>query len=401
MPTERLPRLLVVDDDRNVIHLLAKVLREVGEVQFATSGKDALLRVAAVRPDLVLLDVHMPELDGFATCMALHARPDCSDLPVIFITSLSDPESETRALALGAVDFLHKPINPPVVRARVRTHLELQRKNEEVRQANRELEARVAERTTELREALARAQSADRAKSEFLTYMGHEFRTPLHAIRAYSGLGLKRSGEAPGQDKHRDYYTRIGQSGGRLQELVDRLLELVSLSAGGQALSLRSADLRLLCCAELARQQERAAAKEIRLDWQGPEQALLRCDASRVSQLIRHLLDNALRFSPAGSRVCLALAAQAGSWVLRISDDGPGIPEAERETVFERFVQGSLTNTGAGGSGIGLALCRQIVTAHDGHIRALPSAGGGALLEVHFPADRETPSGADHPAGLA
>lgn len=125
--------MLIVDDDPASVRLLGRVLHGVARLSFASQGAEALERVRTTNPDLVLLDADMPVLDGFATCAALRADPDTAHIPIIFVTAHVGTEDETRALATGAVDFIHKPVNPPVVVARVRTHLELKRRGDELR----------------------------------------------------------------------------------------------------------------------------------------------------------------------------------------------------------------------------------------------------------------------------
>jgi diguanylate cyclase (GGDEF)-like protein len=126
------PRLLIVDDDPAAIQVLHRILGDLGEIAFATSGAMALARLRGQIPDLILLDAEMPGMDGFATCHAIKADPAAADVPVLFVTSSSDVETEIRALELGAVDFIHKPVSAPVVRARVRTHLTLKQKSDEL-----------------------------------------------------------------------------------------------------------------------------------------------------------------------------------------------------------------------------------------------------------------------------
>ena len=132
-PVPSLPCLLIVDDDPGSIVLLSRVLEAEARIVFATSGEAALQQFQAHGPDLVLLDAHMPGLSGFDTCVRLQADPRSADVPVIFVTALTDTETETHALDIGAVDVIHKPINPPVVRARVRTHLALKQKTDALR----------------------------------------------------------------------------------------------------------------------------------------------------------------------------------------------------------------------------------------------------------------------------
>ncbi len=126
------PRLLVVDDDPGVIQVLARVLEPLGELFFGLNGHSAMDLAWRVKPELILLDAEMPGMDGFAVCAALKAAPELADIPVLFLTAHREVNKEIQALELGAVDFIHKPISPPIVQARVRTHLALKRKSDEL-----------------------------------------------------------------------------------------------------------------------------------------------------------------------------------------------------------------------------------------------------------------------------
>lgn len=132
MRSVRPSRLLVVDDDVGTVRLLTSIILEFGEVFFATNGQDAVDMVREKRPDLVLLDAEMPGMDGFAACEAIKRDPIFADLPILFVTAHSDVEIETTALGLGAVDFISKPISPPIVKARVKTHLALKQRTDEL-----------------------------------------------------------------------------------------------------------------------------------------------------------------------------------------------------------------------------------------------------------------------------
>ncbi len=129
----REPKILIVDDDTGTIRLLLHILEGMGEIFFATGGVDAIRKVAQLQPDLVLLDVEMPDLDGYHVCQEIKADPTFVDLPILFVTAHNNVESETRALDAGAADFISKPPSPPVVRARVRTHLALKQRTDQLR----------------------------------------------------------------------------------------------------------------------------------------------------------------------------------------------------------------------------------------------------------------------------
>lgn len=170
------PRLLLVDDEPANLDTLIALLEDDYALSVATSGAEALALLAGeARPALVLLDAMMPGMDGYEACARMKAMPATRDLPVIFVTARTDAESESRALAAGAADFIHKPVNRQVLRARVKLHLELHRHRHR-------LEELVHARTLELAAARDEARVADRAKTAFLATMSHELRTPLNHI---------------------------------------------------------------------------------------------------------------------------------------------------------------------------------------------------------------------------
>lgn len=253
----------------------------------------------------------------------------------------------------------------------------------------------------ELRE-LAAAQAASRiaaeqanaAKDAFLMNMSHELRTPLHAVLSYAQLGLARIRDP---DKVVSCLSRIQQSGRTLSNLLTDLLDLTAIESGSLSFVMRRCDLGdtlRTVCAEIAGP---CAERSIRLDLALPEKAVfVRIDPSRFGQVIRHVLDNAIAFSPKGAAIAVELAgaeeSPGGHGVrLSIADHGPGIPVEELDTVFDKFYQSTRTRTGAGGTGLGLALCRGIVNAHGGSIHAMGNAWGGATLLIEVPPDPPRP----------
>lgn len=256
----------------------------------------------------------------------------------------------------------------------------------------------VAERTADLLAAKNAAERAYRIKSEFLANMSHELRTPLHAILSFARLGQDRPGGA--DEKAQRYFSRIVDAGERLLVLVSDLLDLSKIEAGKMLLDFQPCDLvRLL--REVSAEFE-ALAEERKVHWRLPAagaRAPASVDALRFSQVLRNVLSNAMKFSPDGGVIEVLVAeatmvlgrraadrtAPVAAWRIEVVDEGMGIPEDELETVFDSFVQSSTTRTGAGGTGLGLTICREIVAAHRGRIAARNREEGGAVFEILVP----------------
>lgn len=252
-----------------------------------------------------------------------------------------------------------------------------------------------------LKEALAQsrvaqreAEAANQAKSEFLANVSHELRTPMHAILGYARLGVERSSD----ERIGKYFQRILGSGERLLLLIDNLLQLSRLESN-TAPQCEAVSVRAQLDAILREDAFARTAQRFMIDDQlGDGFQML--DPQQVRELLRKLLDNAVRYSPEASPILIRLTQdhdelQHPITRIAILDEGVGIPEAELEKIFEKFVQSSRTRTGAGGTGLGLSICKEIVAAHGGHIHARNREDGGAEFIVEFldaPDARNAPS---------
>jgi PAS domain S-box-containing protein len=250
---------------------------------------------------------------------------------------------------------------------------------------NAGLEKLVEEQTGELRAAKDEAERANAAKSEFLANMSHELRTPLHCILSFARFGVRGRGVLD-QAKALGYFQRIESSGSTLLELLNALLDLSKLEAEAVTLNRERLDLQSLI-AEIAGDYAALARDKglkIRLPTCG-SLVLINGDQSRLAQVIRNLLSNAVKFTPQGGTIDVDIDRNDDFAVITICDSGPGIPDDECETVFDKFVQSKRTKSGAGGTGLGLSICREIVLLHGGSVRAVPTHGHGALLELKLP----------------
>ncbi|MBV8046031.1 MAG: PAS domain S-box protein [Paludibacterium sp.] len=248
-----------------------------------------------------------------------------------------------------------------------------------------------AERAAEeaLRTAKELAEESSRTKTEFLANMSHELRTPMHAILGFAEMGQSRS-EQSGQEKIQQYFKRILTSGNRLLSLLNDLLDLAKMEVGRMEYTLVDDDLARHLRDIAEELTGMAENRRIRIETDIVPQPLIACfDSVRIGQVMRNLLTNAIKFSPPESRIGVEarIIHSAGFpvvWV-QVTDQGPGIPAGELESIFDKFIQSSSTKTGAGGTGLGLAICREIIHAHQGEIFADNAAGGGAQFSFTFP----------------
>lgn len=383
-----LPKLLVIDDLAENIEVLAEFLSDTYEIECALSGSEGLDRIAQSAPDLILLDAMMPEMDGYAVCDALKRDPATRSIPVVFVTAKNDAESESRALAAGAVDFIHKPVNRDVVRARVRMHLELRARERELRALNADLERRVAERTQALREAMQSAEASHRAKQLFLANVNHELRTPMNAILGLSELLAKHAADPKQQRRVEMMRAACLQ----LLGTVDEIIDIADLQAGKVAIESVEIDLPSLLGDTLDKWRAEAANKNLSLTLEiDPALAPRRHgDPARLSQILGNFLSNAVRFSERGAIVLRArpILAKDGAAATRfeVEDRGIGIDAAHCARIFEAFERADNSYTrNRGGSGIGLAICKQLAALMGGLVGVESVPGQGSVFWAEIP----------------
>jgi signal transduction histidine kinase len=364
-------RILIADDDRLNIRILAGILKREGYlIGDADCGERALDVYPEFKPQLVLMDVMMPGIDGFETCRRLKAAYGDKCAPVIFITAKNDTDDVVAGLAAGGVDYLPKPFNAKEVLARIRAHLQNQ--------------LLVAEQQR-LVEQLSRANAA---KNRFLGMAAHDLRNPLASIRGLSEF-LRDGMLGPMTPEQANIVTTIRDASQQMLELVNDLLDVATIEAGELKLVLTNVDLVELTGKSVALANIEAAKKKTRIEMQTAlPQLMLQADPAKMRQVIDKLLSNAVKYSPPGSTVTIAVDRDAsrGTCGFCVRDEGPGIPANERDKLFKDFGRLSVQPTGGEKStGLGLAICRKIVEAHKGTVEAQNLPNRGCEFRVILP----------------
>ena len=359
--------LLVVDDEPANLAALEVVLAPLGHrVEMAQSGREALR--ALLRDDFaaVLLDVRMPDMDGFETAELIRSRPSTQSTPIIFITALPHAEQDMqRAYRVGAADVIFKPFVPEFLRTKLSVFIELHQQQRSIR------------------ELLVQAQESSRAKSEFLNMAAHELRTPLAVVVGY--LSMLSDGTFGELNSDCDRVLQIlRQKGDELNRLVDDLLTASRIEAGTVPSRLTDYDLR-----EVARQAVRKATPQAELlsaevHLELPEEPVfVQADPTHMARIVDNLVNNALAYSRGRPWVKVAVGAGHDA-VLIVEDRGVGIPPDMRERVFDQFVRiESAQEPLQPGTGLGLYISRELARRQGGELAVVDSeVGRGSTLAL-------------------
>jgi two-component system sensor histidine kinase/response regulator len=354
--------ILIVDDTPANLSVLVDSLAGVGyHLLVAEDGEDALAQVGHTSPDLILLDAMMPGLDGFETCRRLKASEATRDIPVIFMTALSDTADKVRAFSAGAVDYVTKPFQQEEVISRVQTHLHL-------RTLTRQLEEQLA-----LRE-------------RFMRIAGHDLRNQLCLILMVSEFAQRHHG-ASGELVND--LTNIANSTGQMRNIIDTFL---NLSPPGKVVS-AATDVNLVIKAVAGQHTLAASRKKIRIIPQlDADLPSTRADSSFLFQAVTNYLGNALKFTPPGGQVTVRTRTHTGNGAgptlrCEVSDTGPGVPAAERHQLFREHARLSVRPTGGEEShGIGLSIVKQLIESQGGRVGTDFPPTGGSTFWFELPA---------------
>jgi two-component system, sensor histidine kinase and response regulator len=362
-------RILAVDDDRINLRIIGGILRPEGyEIAEASSGEQALELYATFKPNLVLLDVMMPGIDGFTTCRTLKKTYGDKCAPVIFVTAKSEADDVVMGFDAGGVDYLTKPFRPKEVVARIRTHL-----------SNQQL----AEQQKHLVSQLSKA-NAD--KDRFLGMCAHDLRNPLSSIRGLAELLDEGAvGDMSGEQK--EIIQTIHGASQSMLLLVNELLDVATIEAGHLKLEKTPVSILEIVERSVHLSNIEAAKKNTKIEIvKSAGDPIVDVDRNKIRQVVDNLINNAVKYSPRGSIVTVLIHRNETMAGFAVRDSGPGIPESERHKLFKDY--GTLSSVPTGGeksTGLGLAICRKIIEAHNGTIGVDNIPGRGAEFIVSLP----------------
>ena len=371
--------ILIVDDTSDNLRFLSATLTKEGyEVLTAINGSVALIGARAAVPDLILLDIKMPGMDGYEVCQKLKADAHTQEIPVIFLSILDEAIDKVKAFAVGAVDYITKPFQVEEVLARVKNQLTLRSLQKKLTEQNSQLRHLEAE----LRLALEKEKELSQLRSEFMSLISHEFRTPLTTILSSDQL-LQRYGKRLSDEKQQNHHERIQNAVGYMTQLLDDVLLIGTAEAGKLKFEPTPIDL-VAFCRDLVETLQLNTTQHKLLFVSDSEELYAQMDKKLLGHIFTNLLSNAIKFSPKGGTVQFDLVSSSESVILRIQDNGIGIPAKDLPQLFESFSRASNVDC-IQGTGLGLTIVKKSVDLHRGQIAVESEEGVGTTFTVTLP----------------
>ncbi|MEG5030975.1 response regulator [Microcoleus sp. AT8-B1] len=391
--------ILIVDDTPENLQVLSATLSDRGyKVRGVINGKMAIRAARSGCPDLILLDIKMPEMDGYEVCTQLKEDPKTSEIPVIFISALDEVLDKLTAFQVGGVDYVTKPFHVAEVLARIEHQLTIQRLKKQLLDRNKELQEEIIER----KKAEEAAAAASLAKSQFVANMSHELRTPLNAILGFTQV---MSRDSLLGHENLENLRIINRSGQHLLELINDVLDLSKIEAGIIGLDQRSFDLYQLLDTLEEMFQIKAETKKMQLRFsvEANVPQYIKTDEKKLRVCLINLLANAMKFTHDGGRIWLRVSVESNQpqsaeseshlnytfvdpllILFEVEDTGIGIAAAEIDTLFDAFVQTQAGRKAADGTGLGLTITKKYVQIMGGDIWVKSVLGEGTSFKFNI-----------------
>lgn len=363
------PLILAIDDVEENLNAISEILRRNDfDVMVAPSGEVALKLLERRKPDLILLDIMMPEMDGYTVATIIQRRQDWQDIPIIFLSALTDVDAKVKGFEVGGVDYITKPFMEKEVVARINTHLELSwlRKS--------------------LEHTINQLREANQAKDEFLRVISHDLRSPLSSLQNLGEL-LQRDDVAKDPNAIKELGKMIGEVSSQLLAMVNGLLDIAKIESGKFTLNLLETNMVDLAkrSAELLRINAEAKNINFKTDF-GTTDVPVVVDTAKIGQVINNLLSNAIKFTHPGGTVTLRVRDCGDLVQIQVSDTGIGIPQEMLPHLFEKFGPHQRPGTaGEKGTGLGMPIIKGFVELHGGTVDVQSKEGEGTTVTITLP----------------
>ncbi|CAI2718631.1 response regulator [Nitrospina watsonii] len=377
------PHILIVDDVEANLIALESLLDDLScHIIRADSGKEALSRVLEHEFALILLDVQMPNMDGYETASLIRGIEKTRFIPIIFVTASSKEEPYVfKGYQRGAVDYLYKPLNPIILKSKVSVFLDLFNQRSLIQKQSNDLELEMKE-TQRLKEI---ADNANQAKSEFLSRMNHEIRTPLNAIFGYAQI--MKLDEKILTPRQRNGVEGIYRAGQHLMRLIDNVLDLAKIESGNISLHIQEFDLVEIMLDISVMFESGCKAAGIQFSIEGialDEPCWLLGDDQKLKQVLINLVGNATKFTEEGSITIQVKHLGNSAFQFSVKDTGKGIPKEKQGKVFEAFQQAEIGQS-KGGTGLGLAISKKFVELMSGELKLVSEENKGSCFYFSIP----------------
>lgn len=359
---EKHHRVLIVDDVSKNIQLVANFLKQAGyEINYALSGKTAIQHIKKEQFDLILLDIMMPEMDGFEVCEKLKSDPKTHDLPIIFLTAKTDIESITKAFNVGGVDYITKPFNKAELLIRVKTHLELQEQRKNLKELNA-------------------------TKDKFFSIIAHDLKSPLNQLLGLSELLQKDIEKNDGKEAtNLVNLINVSAKSGRL--LLENLLEWSRSQTGTIKFIPQNLNLKKVTLEVMELNENNALQKGIKLKCKVKEGLQAYADENMLKTILRNLISNGIKFTDKGGHIVLNAKMSGGQVIYSVADTGIGVRVNDIPKLFRIDVNPSTIGSNSEkGTGLGLILCREFVEINGGKIWVESKYREGSTFMFSLPA---------------
>lgn len=371
--------LLIVDDAPENIAVLSSLLRGQYVMKVATNGVDALeiASSARERPDLILLDITMPGMNGYDVCRHLKADEELRDIPVIFLSALNETVDKVKAFSAGGIDYVTKPFHSEEVKARVETHLKLRR-----------LQVALESQNLKLQESNEQLRELHALKDRFLEIASHDLKNPLTCIMCF--VSMIASSIPPGAtmtENHHSFLDKVMSQCRAMNKIIEDFLSCQSTEYGKLKLNKVQTDLNAIADSVIDHNAQYAEQKNVTLlkdlDSTLP---MVNADGGRLNQVFENFIGNAIKFSRPEGVVTVVTRITDDGFLIEVCDSGPGLTEADMENLFVKHAK--LSNKPTGGessSGLGLSICKEVIDMHGGQTGARNNKNRGSTFWFMLP----------------